>query len=151
MKYLILISLWLSCLSAHAQYVSFRDLEKNKETEAGHIVIDLSENDVLPYVTKSDTTHYYVEFENDFNDSEVRVYCNDSLIYKGKITSNQSIDLAKTIKVGAVDKVKKISIGLEDLPLITIFPIKGKYYIRINYTGYPLLHFRFSKYAVRRR
>ena len=143
MKYLIII-FFLSCfLSVHAQWLGDKD-------EAGHITIDLSEENALAYY-KSDTTHYYVVFEKYFEDNNVQVYCNDSLIYKNKITTNYSVDFAKEVKIGLVEKVKKISIRIENLPLVVIYPVKGKYYIRVSCSSYPFLFIRFSKYDIIRR
>jgi len=145
-KYNILIFTLLGCLSVNAQWLGS---EKNNET--GYIIVDLSEQDSLSYNNKSDTTHYYVVFENFFEDNDVRVYCNDSLIFKDVITTNYSVELAAQVKVGPVTSVKKISIGIEDLPLIVIYPTKGKYYIRIRCSSFPFIHLRFSKYSVFRR
>ena len=142
MKYLIII-FFLSCfLSTHAQWLG------DKDDEAGYIIIDLSEKDSLAYSKKTDTTHYYVVFERYFEDNNVQVYCNDSLIYNDKITTDLSIDLAEEIKIGLVEKVKKISIRMENLPLVVIYPVKGKYYIRVSCSSYPFLFLRFSKYNV---
>jgi len=121
-----------------------------------NIVIDLSEEHEMAYIKTSDTTNYYVVFETAFFDSNVRIYCNDSLIFKDKITTDESIDHAATIKVGDVEKVKKISIRIEDAPLTVIYPMKGKYYIRIRClerTGvfHPYIIIRFSRYNVWRR
>ena len=146
MKYIILIFILLYCISANAQW-----LGNGKDNETGYIIVDLSEKDSLSYSKSSDTTHYYVVFENFFEDNDVRVYCNDSLIYKDKISSDYSIELAAQVKVGHVKSVKKISIGIEDLPLIVVYPTKGKYYIRVRCSSFPFIHLRFSKYDIIRR
>ena len=136
----------LCCISVNAQI----DLSK----ETGFFCIDLREKHISAYNVKSDTTHFYVVFESYFRDTKVRLYRNDSLIYKDKITSNESIELAKVVRVGHTDSVKKISIGIEDSPLIVIFPMKGKYYININTVPYPakepipVLLIRFDKYSI---
>ena len=131
-------------MCVHAQ----KDLSK----ETGIFFIDLTENHNYAPDEKSDTTHYYVVFESYFRDDSVRVYTNDSLVYKGKITTNESIEHAKTVNAGSVDSVKRISIGIENFPLIIIHPIKGKYYVKIGYSyhhvyQFPRLNVRFTKYS----
>ena len=135
MKYLILIILLLCCVFIKAQPIS----EIKKEDRI--IIIrafdneadELTEDELKDaYSVKADTTHYYVVFESYFRDNNVRVYGNDSLIFKDRITSNESVELAKTVRVGSVKSIKKISIGIEEDPLIIVHPIKGKYYIYIS-------------------
>ena len=155
-NYLIFIFLLLCYFSVNAQtdhendewvfYVRSLDNEADKLTE---------EQYKDQYNIKADTTHYYVVFESYFRETNVRVYSNDSLIYKDKITSNESVDLAKIVRVGSVESVKKISIGISDyLPLIVVYPMKGKYnyYLMVRPSPTfrpdipPALIVRFSKY-----
>lgn len=82
---------------------------------------------------KSDTLNYYFIFETDFVKDSATVFSNDRVVFKDGLSTNQAIDLAKVVKIGEVTNTNYFSFQLNRTTIFTLYPIKGKYYMRVQY------------------
>ena len=98
------------------------------------------------YNEKSDTTHYYLTFESYFDNDSLQVFCNDSIVYCGTITTDYSLGVAKCVKIGCVNTVKSLNFRINQDPIIEIYPIKGRYYMSVNRL-LATIYICFSKYS----
>lgn len=95
---------------------------------------------------KSDTLSYYFIFESEYLKDSISVYQNGKKIFEGTITTNNVLGVAKVVKIGEVRNTTNFGLKLNDSPIITLYPIKEKFYLRVSLINYRKISICYSKY-----